>query len=331
MSSPSHEIVVVGAGDIAELLPIDAMIESQRRAFGRLSAGTAITPDRLLLPGSAESTAFCYAARLDETSSAVCKFGSVNPANAGAGIPSVSATVLVLDRETGLPTCLIDGTAVTTSRTAAASALAVAELAASGAAVLGVIGTGVQAEAHVRAISHVVALTEVLIFGIDEDVCHVLCAELSAELGLPVRPVADARGAVAPADVVVTCTTSTTPVLESEWVRPGATVVTIGSFAPDRSEIPAALVGRADLLVVDHAPTALEHAGNLRSAQETGEIAADDLVELGSILNGGHPGRTHDDQIVLHTSVGVGVQDAAAAEVIAAAALGRAGLTSIAL
>lgn len=326
----NHEIVVVGADDIAELLPVEAMIESQRRAFSRLSGGTAIAPERLLLPGAADSTAFCYAARLEESSSAVCKFGSVNPANAEQGLPSVSATVLVLDRVTGLPSCLIDGTAVTTSRTAAASALAVAELMAPGTAVLGVIGSGVQAEAHVRAVNQVVDLAEVRMFGIEQAHCRELCERLSDELGLAVVAVPSAREAVTEAGAVITCTTSATPVIEDEWIKPGATVVTIGSFAPDRSEIPPALMARADLLVVDHVPTAREHAGNLRKALEAGLID-DELVELGLILNGDHPGRTSDDQIILHTSVGVGIQDAAVAEEIAKAARERSERTTIAL
>jgi len=314
------DIVVVGADDVARLLPIDVAVETQRRAFRQLSAGAAVAPERLLLPGADDSVAFCYAARLDESSAAVCKFGSVNATNAALGLPSVSATILALDPLTGLPSCLIDGTSVTTRRTAAASAAAVSELATPGASVLGVVGSGVQAEAHVHALAHVRQLSEVRIFGIEAEACRALCERLAGDLGLPVVPAGAAEDAVRGADIVLTCTTSSTPVIDDAWIGAGTTVVTIGSFAPDRSETPVELVARADLLVVDHAATATEHAGNLRAAEQAGAISFDDLVEIGQILNGDRSGRTDDDQVIVYSSVGVGIQDAAAAEAIATAA-----------
>lgn len=201
----------------------------------------------------------------------VSKFGSVVPAKSARGLPSISAVVLVLHPETGRPGALLDGTAVTTLRTAAASAAAVEQLAAVGADTLAVTGAGVQAEAHILLIAQVMELREV-------------------------------RVAAA-----------------------GATVLSIRSFAPDRSELPESLMRRADLVVVDHAETAAAQAGSVVRAAASGHLDPASVIELGAVFAGGHPGRTSPDQVIVYNSVGIGVQDAAAAAAIlrAAEAAGR--------
>lgn len=314
----SQDTLVVKADQVAELLPIDVAVRTQRRAFSVLSSREAVSPERLLLPGSNDAVAFCYASRLESSTSAVCKFGSVNGTNTNLGLPSVSAVVVVLDEETGAPACIIDGTSITTRRTAAASAVAVIELTSHKSVTLGVLGSGVQAEAHVRALAEMHDLEDVLIFGIDATETRILCERLGADLNLSIRQARSAQETVTNSTVVVTCTTSAAPVVDSSWVKPGTTLVTVGSFAPDRCEVPVDLMARSDLLVVDHGPTALAQAGNICAAKASGHPV--DVVEIGSVINGDHPGRRDEEEIIVYTSVGVGVQDAAAAEAITEAA-----------
>ena len=316
----THELLGLSATDVSELLTVDLAIESQRKAFRNLASGDAVLPERLLLNGANGSVSFCYAARLDADSGAACKFGSVNPANIDAGLPMISALVTVLDASTGLPVAIMDGTSVTTIRTSAASAVAVEALAVPGASRLAVLGSGVQAAAHVRAIARVLDLTHVTIWSPDTPAKDDLVDLLAAEYGFSVIATDTAAEAVREAQVIATCTSSADPVLESAWVADGATVISVGSFAPDRFEIPQDLVARAAAVVVDHAPTAMEHAGPVVRALADGTVVAADLIEIGDVLIGKRVARSSADQVIYYNSVGVGIQDAAAAQAVLDAA-----------
>jgi ornithine cyclodeaminase/alanine dehydrogenase-like protein (mu-crystallin family) len=314
------DLLVLSAADVERLLDVELAIESQRRAFGELGRGRALLPARLLVDGTEDSVAFCYAARLAPDSGAVCKFGSVNPANAERGLPTIAALITVLDPEDGRPVAIMDGTSVTTIRTSAASAVAVETLATPDSQQLAVLGSGVQARAHVRAISQVLDLRSVRIWGVDAEQRASLARSLNDEFAFEVTAVATAEEAVRAADVVVGCTTSFDPVLETAWLKPSATVISIGSFAPNRSEVPQDLLTRAAAIVVDDVDTAAEHAGPVVEGLASGLIARDRLVSLGEAVAGLKPGRTEREQIVFYNSVGIGVQDAAAAWALVEAA-----------
>src|SRR5882724_1427785 len=230
------DMLVLSAADVERLFPLDVAIESQRTAFIALGRGTAVLPPRLLVPGTENAMAFCYAARLSPDGAAVSKFGSVNPANSARGLPSVNALVTVLDAETGQPAAVMDGTSVTTIRTSAASAVAASVLARSGARTLAVLGSGVQAKAHVAALSAVLDLDEVRIWSPSLQRREALAAALTLparSAGPAARAAASAVDAVRGADVIACCTSSRTPVLDVNWLAEGATVISIGSFAPD--------------------------------------------------------------------------------------------------
>ncbi|WP_255283067.1 hypothetical protein [Actinomadura madurae] len=148
---------------------------------------------------------------------------------------------------------------MTTLRTSAASAVAAGHLAAPDASRLAVIGCGVQGRAHVRAMAAVRPLGRVTMTCRQPETCTA-AADLAAELELPVETAASARAAVEDAQIVVTATTSAEPVVSGAWLRPGCTVVSVGSFAPDRAEVDGETLTRAASVVVDDVPTALEHA-----------------------------------------------------------------------
>lgn len=318
-------LLILSAADVRELLTIDLAIESQHTAFEELGKGRALLSARLLLDGGQDSVSFCYAARLAPDGGAVCKFGSVNPANADLGLPSVSALITVLDAVDGRPVAIMDGTAVTTIRTSAASAVAVQALANPHSTSLAILGTGVQAEAHVRAISRVLALTSVRIWGIDSETCAALVRSLGKQYPFDVTQAVTAEQAVRDADVVACCTTSFDPIIETNWLREGTLVISIGSFAPNRFEVPQDLLTRADAVVVDDVDTAIEHAGPIAAALSSGLLAKAQIISLGEVIAGLKRARSKPSDIVYYNSVGIGVQDAAAAVVIvnAARASGR--------
>jgi ornithine cyclodeaminase len=125
-----------------------------------------------------------------------------------------------------------------------------------------------------------------------------------------------AEDAVRGADVVVTATLSSVPVVEGRWLGPGATVVSIGSISPDRCEVGADIIRGAGLVAVDDADTAASHAGPIVTALEAGHLKRSDLVGLGDILVGRHPGRSGAGELIYYNSIGLGIQDAAAAKTV---------------
>jgi ornithine cyclodeaminase/alanine dehydrogenase-like protein (mu-crystallin family) len=318
------DMLVLSAADVERLFTLDVAIESQRAAFTALGRGTAVLPPRLLVPGVRESVAFCYAARLSPDGAPVSKFGSVNPANSARGLPSVNAVITVLHAETGQPVAVMDGTSVTTIRTSAASAVAASVLARTGARTLAVLGSGVQAKAHVAALSRVLDLEEVRIWSPSVQRREALALSLTLPAGsagpAAARAATSAENAVRGADVIACCTSSFTPVLDVSWLAEGATVISIGSFAPDRHEVPAELAARADAVVVDDVSTALEDAGPIMAAAASDEGFAERLIPLGGVVAGLRTARHSDAGLVYYNSVGLGVQDAAAALAIVSAA-----------
>jgi ornithine cyclodeaminase/alanine dehydrogenase-like protein (mu-crystallin family) len=313
-TSEDRRPLLLGAADVARVLDLDTALASQREAFGRLGRGEADQPARLVLPGSEDgSLAFCYAARLAPGSGPVSKFGSVNPGNAAAGRPTVSATVLLLDPDDGRLVAIVEGTTLTALRTSAASALAATLLARPGAATAAVLGPGVQGRGHVRALAHALPLEQVRLWGRDGQAAERAAAELDREVGPRVQAAASVAEAVAGADVVAACTASADPLVEADQLGPGTTVISIGSIAPDRSEVGLSVLAAAGTVVVDHPPAALEHAGPVLQALAAGLLREGDLVGLGEVASGRHPGRHGPDDLVFYNSLGLGVQDAAAA------------------
>jgi ornithine cyclodeaminase/alanine dehydrogenase-like protein (mu-crystallin family) len=318
--SPEHALLALSAADVRELLTLDLAIESQRTAFEELGKGRALLPARLLIAGSQDSVSFCYSARLTPDGGAVCKFGSVNPANIDLGLPTISALITVLDGIDGRPVAIMDGTAVTTIRTSAASAVAVQVLANPHSKSLAILGSGVQAEAHVRAISRVMELMSVRIWGADSAQCAELVDTLAKQYPFDVTQASVAEDAVREADVVVGCTTSFDPIIETNWLRDGTLIISIGSFAADRCEVPQDLLSRASAVVVDDVDTACEHAGPIVAGITSGLLAKEQLISLGEVIAGLKRARRKPSDIVYYNSVGIGVQDAAAAIVVVAAA-----------
>lgn len=316
-------LLVLSASDVTAVFDMDTAIESQRAAFRGLGSGRAQLPARLLLGGPDDSSSFCYAARVSPDTGAVCKFGSMAPANVERGLPAIAALVTALDAETGRPVAIMDGTTVTTLRTSAASAVAAEALARPDSTALAVLGSGVQAAAHVEALSTVLPLSEVRVWSRTVENARRLVQRLQDRFPFRCSVAESADKAVAGADVVATCTSSEVPVVDVDWLAPGTTVISVGSFAAHRSEVPAELLARAAAVVVDDVETSLEHAGPVVAAVQGGVLGRDDLVPLGDVVVGTHPGRTGDDELVFFNSVGIGVQDAAAAWAVVEAARAR--------
>ncbi|MET7349654.1 ornithine cyclodeaminase family protein [Streptomyces mirabilis] len=320
----TDDVLYLSRDRVTELLDTDAAIASQRAAFTALGDGTAELPGKIMHPSRFDdSVVFAYLARLSADTGAVAKFGSVNPANTAAGLPTVHAVINALDPVTGQLAAVMDGTAVTTLRTAAASAVALDALATADSAELGLLGSGTQALAHARAVARVRDLRSVRVWSPNPARRARAARRLTTELGVATKAVDTAEEAVAGLPMVAACTLSSTPVVRGAWLAPGCAVVSVGSFEPTRSEVDTEVVRRAAAVVVDDPETAAEHAGPIVDALREGVLTRADLIPLGGVLTGSHPARTHPDDIVFYNSVGLGIQDAAAAWAVIAAARAR--------
>jgi ornithine cyclodeaminase/alanine dehydrogenase-like protein (mu-crystallin family) len=229
---------------------------------------------------------------------------------------TVLATVLVLDRATGQPLALLDGEALTLRRTAATSALAAQHLARGDSQSLLLVGTGRLAAWMARA--HVAlrpALREVLVWGRRPEAAQALANTLAGE-GLPARAAPDLRAAVQRSDIVCCATTSTEPLLQGAWLRPGTHLDLVGGFKPDMREVDDAAVVRAQV-VVDTYAGALTEAGDLVQPLHAGLFTRAHFgCELAELLRGSHPGRTDADAVTLFKSVGTALEDLAAARLV---------------
>ena len=258
------------------------------------------------------------------TGSLAAKLVTLFPHNAD-GVPTHQALIAVFDPDDGRPLALLDGTAITALRTGAGSALATRLLAREDVATLAILGTGVQARAHAAAVTRVRAFAEVRVAGRHPAKTAALAEELAAGLDVPVRAAPSWSAACDGADVVCATTHPHEPVVRLEWLAPGAHVTSVG-FNPEGREVDDATVAAA-LVVVESRTAALSDppAGSpdLLDSMARGTLDPARVVEVGELVAGDRPGRTAPDELTLYKSVGVAVQDAAAATLVLAAARER--------
>ena len=313
-------LLMLTADEIDGLLTLPELVQTQRDAFEGLARGTAALGPRVLLPTAEDGTVvFSYAARLSPESAPTCKFGAVVPGNASRQLPTVAAAVIALDPESGQPAAILNGEAVTRARTVAASVLAASALSPA-VQRLAVIGLGAQGNAHLSAFIEAFQPASVRVWS--SPPTTQLTADIGRRHGAHVAFATDAEAAVRGADTVVTCTSSAQPVLDARWLEPGATLLSIGSFAPDRCEVGPDVIAGARI-VVDHRPTACDQAGPIVQGLADASIRAEDLAELGEVLLNRVTVRRRSEDLVYYNSVGVGIQDAAVTDALLARARER--------
>jgi alanine dehydrogenase len=304
-------MLVLTRSEVEELLDLDALVEALASAHAGLSAGEASLPPRVAAFAGEAGLLGAMPAYLPSAGLG-CKLVSLFPGNRDR--PTHQAAVALFDPGNGTPVALMDGTYITATRTAAASALAARLLARAEARVLALLGTGVQARSHARALARIRRWDEIRIAGRDREGTQ----RLADELGAVAAPSFEA--AVRGADVVVATTHSAEPIVLAEWVAPGTHVGSVGYNAPG-SELDPELVGRADVVAVESRESAL--APPPAGAAELAGLEPASAVELGELVAGTRTGRTASEQITLYKSVGVAVQDLAAAALVLAAARER--------
>lgn len=309
-------LLVLSARDVHALLGHAECADAMRAALIALQAGQAQQPLRTVLrPAGAAGLVALMPSYLqdDGQGSYGLKAICVTPSNPAAGLDAHQGIVLLSSGPTGEPLALLNASAVTEIRTAAVSVVATGLLARKDADVLAVIGTGVQARSHIEALSAARRLAEIRIAGRDLASAERFAASLGHEVHAAVRACPSAREAVAGAGVVVTATSSAEPVLLGEWLEPGMHVNAVGGAQPATRELDSAAMA-AGVLFADRRESLLAESGDYVLAAAAGAVTpAQVRAELGEVLTGQAPGRTSDAEITIFESLGLAIEDLAAA------------------
>ncbi|HYU31863.1 MAG TPA: ornithine cyclodeaminase family protein [Thermoanaerobaculia bacterium] len=303
--------------EVERLLPMGECIEVMAEALSALARGEALQPLRQAhwLPDRHGLLGVMPGALWDGDGGTVLgiKVITVFPGNHERGEESHLGSVLLFEGEMGKPLASLDAAAVTEIRTAAASGLATRLLAREDAGDLALLGSGVQARSHLAAMKEVRPLRRVRVWSRHPENARRFAAEESERHGLSIETAATAREAVEGADLVCTVTSAREPVVEGAWLAPGTHVNAAGACTPATRELDTEAVRRARVFV-DRRESALAEAGDLLIPIREGALAEDHIAgELGDLLLGRLPGRQSPDEITLFESLGIAIEDVAAA------------------
>jgi alanine dehydrogenase len=306
--------VLLSEQDVRIVLSMRDLIGAMEAALIRFSSREVAQPLRTVIEvGLQKAFVGVMPAFIHEPAALGTKVVSVFPSNTAAGLPTHLATIVLLDSMTGELLSIMDGRFITEARTAAVSAVSVQLLAQREASTLAIIGSGVQARSHLEAIGIVRDLAAVRVWSPNQDHRTTFAREMQARSTAPIKAAASAQEAVDGADLVVLATASREPVVSNEWITPGAHICAVGACRPDQREMDTALVSRGRLFV-DSRTGALAEAGDIVIPMTAGAFNETHLAgELGEVAAGTVRGRTSLDEVTIFKSLGMAVEDIAAA------------------
>jgi alanine dehydrogenase len=324
--SPSDPTILLTEADVRAVLSMDDLIAAMETALADFSARKVTQPLRTVLEvGEQHAFYGVMPAYIPGTPALGTKLVTVFGSNAVLGLPTHLALIVLLDPHTGALRALMDGRYITEARTAAVSAVSVDHLAREDARTLAIIGSGVQARSHLEAISRVRDLSDVRVWSRSLARRDAFVRDMQPRVTARVTTAASAEAAVHGAGIVVLATSSKEAVVRRDWVANGAHICAVGACRPTEREMDAALVAAADLFV-DSREGALQESGDVVLAIKEGAIAADHIrAELGEVVSGRAPGRQSPARVTVFKSLGMAVEDVAAAHLayVRARAQGR--------
>ena len=305
-------ILFLSEHDVESALPMSECIRVVEDAFRDHANRDTLLVPRISqqLPGSAGAFRIMSAV-LPKLSCFGLKTLTGSP---GRRLPDeVYFAILLFEIRTGALRAVISANHLTGVRTGAASGVAAKYLARNDASTIGLFGAGAQARYQVEALCAVRAIERVKIFAPDHEKAIAFASEMGRSLGLEAYAVRFPRDAVRQCGLVVTATTAKEPVLDGAWIEDGTHISGVGSNTPTKRELDSVCFQRSQV-IVDCMEQAIEEAGDLKAALESGSIARGDIsADLGEIVGGSAQGRTSDQQITLFKSVGIAIEDIAAA------------------
>ncbi len=317
-----REVLILREREIFELLDPAACIAAMEQAFAAYSCGRAELPSVIHLDiPEHRGEIHIKTGHIHGNPYYAVKMVSGFPGNTELGLPANGGMVVAFEASTGAPTAfLLDNGLITDIRTAAAGALAAKHLARREVHRVAVIGTGGQARYQAEMLARVRAFRELRVWGRNRDKARARIEDLKQHGHLPANCQVSVAETVAEAvedsDIVVTVTASRAPLVRAEWLKPGVTVIAVGSDAPAKQELDVDVLARADRIVADSLAQCLR-LGEIHHAVEKGAIMKEKVsAELGEIVAGQKPGRVSENEIIVCDLTGVGVQDVAAASLV---------------
>jgi ornithine cyclodeaminase/alanine dehydrogenase-like protein (mu-crystallin family) len=308
------ELLVLSHADVEQLLPVEECIELMAEALRELASGRVWQPLRFVVspPETDSLLGLMPAYRSPPGAAYGLKAAAIFPGNPARGLDLHQGGVLLFDGETGELRAVVDASAVTAIRTAAVSAVATRALARAEARVLAILGSGIQARAHLQALAKVRPFERARVWSRNPE--HARELAQAAEAPFEVEAAGSAEAALDGADVVVTATSAREPIVERAWLAPGAHVNAVGASIAAARELDAATVAAAALFV-DSRESAVNEAGDYLFAVSELGIGPDHIrAELGEVLTGSREGRRSADELTVFKSVGLAAEDLAAAE-----------------
>lgn len=309
-------VLILTHAEVEELLPIRECVPVMAEALADLAKGDVHQPLRMVIrpPGAEGDMALMPSYRSGGRAAygvkTVCFFAG-NPAK---GLDSHQGSVMLFSAETGELLALMNASAITAIRTAAVSGVATQLLAREDAGDLAIIGSGVQARAHIEAMACVRPIKRARVASFKFENAQRFADDLAPRYSFPLEPVESVEAAVRGADLIVTATTAAEPILKREWLSPGGHLNVVGSSIPTTREIDAATMAAASLFV-DRRESTINEGGDYLFALRDGVIGPDHIkAEIGELLIGAKPGRTSADEITLFKSLGLAVEDLASAQ-----------------
>jgi len=249
-------------------------------------------------------------AYLEDVEAAGVKIVNVHPQNPSKyGMPTVMATIVLIDPRTGAPLAIMDGTTITNVRTGAAGAVAAKYLARKDSRVIAMIGAGVQSRFQLLALNEIFKIEEVRVNDSTEKNAKKYASEMEKQLNIDVK-ITDTQEAVQDADIIVTTTPVRSPLIMNEWISEGVHINAIGADAPGKEELDPKILKRAKIVVDDWEQAS--HSGEINVPLSKGTLTCDEIyAEIGEIISGRKSGRTSRDEITVFDSTGLAVQDIA--------------------
>ena len=306
----------VTEADVRNLVPFSKAVELAIEAYVKLAKGEAVSPERVLLSVSGGASMFFMPAHVSGQRTVSIKIARVNPENPAHSLPTVMSDILVYDSRSGALVAEIPGETLTAIRTAASSAVATDVLALGDVESLGLLGSGRQAEAHVPAIQQVRDISRVVVYSRDKTRGEAFARQISRDYELETLPADSPEQVVKRSDLIVTATTSHTPLFKGELVKKATHVNAVGAAEPGAREVDTSLVKRS-ILVVDSRAQAISTYGDIMIPIRENAIEETHIrAELGELLAKKRSISWGPNDITLFKSGGLAVLDAVAADYI---------------
>jgi alanine dehydrogenase len=317
-------MLILSESQVQGLIDLDELIAALERAHIQYSTGKAVMPVRLVVPlPQINGRITSMPGFLNEDKALGMKVVTYFQENPKRNLPAILGTILLFSAETGKIIAVMDGSYITAIRTACASAMASKVLSHPTASVLGVLGAGVQAKAHIRALCRVRKLHHIKIYSPSGTSATNVKQELESQIGIVIEVAKSAEETVRGCDLIVTATTAKDPIVTAEWLKPGAHINAVGSHRPDLRELDGATLARSKVFV-DSRAAIMAECGDILLALEEKSITPDHVqTEIGEVLARTKPGRSKADEVTLYKSVGIAIQDVATAHLVYHKALAK--------